>query len=368
MHPQTPGQPGSLDLHTPCAIAELPASSQPFAPLQQAFVTGATGLLGNNLVRALVARGIAVRALARSVDKARKQFEDLPLVQVVRGDMADVSAFSDELHGCDVVFHAAAYFRDSYKGGRHWAELKRINVDGSAALIAAAHAAGVRRFVQTSSIAVLDGLPGALIDETCDRQPSDADDYYRSKILADEEVRRFVRAHPQMHASFVLPGWMWGPGDMGPTSAGQLVNDVARGRLPGLVPGSFSVVDARDVALAHIAAAERGRQGERYLAAGRHMVMEELIPLLGEVGGMAVPTRKLPLPVLYVLAGIQEIYARLSGKPVLLGLATVRLMVREAGRTRFNPQKSERELGLYFRPVTQTLADTVGWYRSNGWF
>jgi dihydroflavonol-4-reductase len=337
-------------------------------PIRQAFVTGATGLLGNNLVRELAARGIEVRALARSVDKARQQFADLPQVQVVKGDMGEVGAFADALAGCDVVFHAAAHFRDSYKGGRHWDELRRINVDGTAALIAAAHAAGVRRFVHTSSIAVLDGPPGTLIDETCDRLPADADDYYRSKILADDAVRAFLRLHPDMHACFVLPGWMWGPGDIGPTSAGQLVNDVARGKLPGLVPGSFSVVDARDVALAQIAAAERGRRGERYLAAGRHMEMGELIPLLGQVAGIPVPTRKLPLSLLYALAAIQEVYARITGKPVLLGLATVRLMVREAGRTRFNPAKSEHELGLHFRPLAQTLADTVGWYRQHGWF
>lgn len=179
-------------------------------PIRQAFVTGATGLLGNNLVRELAARGIAVRALARSVDKARQQFADLPQVQVVKGDMGEVGAFAAALAGCDVVFHAAAHFRDSYKGGRHWDELRRINVDGTAALIAAAHAAGVRRFVHTSSIAVLDGPPGTLIDETCDRLPADADDYYRSKILADDAVRAFLRLHPDMHACFVLPGWMWG--------------------------------------------------------------------------------------------------------------------------------------------------------------
>lgn len=335
---------------------------------QTVFVTGATGLLGNNLVRELIARGVAVRALARSPDKARQQFLDLPQVQIVAGDMTDVAAFSDALRGCDTVFHVAAYFRDNYKGGSHWETLKRINVDGTAALIAAAYAAGVRRFVQTSSVAVLDGPPGTVIDETCDRDPADADDYYRSKILADREVRAFLQSHPDMHACFVLPGWMWGPGDIGPTSSGQLVNDVAKGKLPGLVPGSFSVVDARDVALAHIAAAERGRSGERYLAAGRHMVMKEVIPLLGKVGGFKVPTRQLPLPLLCTLATVQEIYARLTGKPVLLGLAMVRLMVREADRTRFNPAKSERELGLRFRPVEQTFTDTVAWYRRNDWF
>jgi dihydroflavonol-4-reductase len=355
---------GSKDSH--CLADAIPSQSS--APLQQAFVTGATGLLGNNLVRALVARRIAVRALVRSADKARQQFADLPQVEIVVGDMEDVAAFAEALAGCDVVFHTAAYFRDSYKGGRHGDALRRINVDGSVALIAAAHAAGVRRFVQTSSIAVLDGPPDSLIDEGCDRDVADADDYYRSKIQADAALRAFAQSHPDMQLCFVLPGWMWGPGDIGPTSSGQLVNDVALGRLPGLVPGSFSVVDARDVAQAQIAAAERGRSGERYLAAGRHMVMEELIPLLGQVGGFAVPKRKLPLPLLYVLAATQEVYARLTGKPVLLGLATVRLMVRESGRTRFNPEKSARELGLQFRPVEQTLADTVGWYRSQGWF
>ena len=73
-------------------------------------------------------------------------------------------------------------------------------MDGTAALIAA-HAAGVRRFVHTSSIAVLDGPPGTLIDETCDRLPADADDYYRSKILADDAVRAFLRLHPDMRVS-----------------------------------------------------------------------------------------------------------------------------------------------------------------------
>ncbi len=336
--------------------------------LKSAFVTGATGLLGNNLVRELIWRGCAVKALVRSLEKGRQQFAGLAGVELVVGDMADVPAFANALRGCDVVFHTAAFFRDNYKGGSHWKELKRINVDGTELLIEQAYAAGVRRFVQTSSIGVLNGEPGAPIDETCLRELSDADDYYRSKILADHAVLRFLTRHPDMHASLVLPGWMWGPADIGPTSSGQFVNDVVLGKLPGLVPGSFSVVDARDVAQAHIAAAMRGQRGERYLAAGRHMTMRELVPLLGKIANVKTPTRQLPLPLLYALAAAQEIYARISGRPVLLSLATVRLMVKEAGRTHFNPAKSERELALKFRPFEQTVADTVGWYRGQNWF
>lgn len=143
--------------------------------------------------------------------------------------------------------------------------------------------------------------------------------------------------------------------------------DVAHGRLPGLMPGSFSVVDARDVAQAQMAAAVRGRKGERYLAAGRHMTMRELVPLLGQIAGVKTPTRLLPTPLLFALAYLQEGYARISGKPILLSLSTVRLMLREAERTRFNHSKSERELGLQFRPVEQTLRDTLAWYRTHGW-
>lgn len=336
--------------------------------LKSAFVTGATGLLGNNLVRELVLRGVAVKALVRSPAKGRQQFAGLAGVELVAGDMGDVAAFASALRSCEVVFHTAAFFRDNYKGGSHWQELQRINVDGTALLIEQAYHAGIRRFVQTSSIGVLHGAPGMPIDETCLRELGDADDYYRSKILADQAVLRFLARYPDMHANLVLPGWMWGPADIGPTSSGQFVNDVVLGKLPGLVPGSFSVVDARDVAQAHIAAALRGQRGERYLAAGRHMTMRQLVPLLGRIADVRTPTRALPLPLLYALAAVQEIYARISGRPVLLSLATVRLMVKEAGRTHFSHAKSERELGLTFRPFEQTVADTVAWYRDRGWF
>ncbi|AOZ03733.1 oxidoreductase [Cupriavidus sp. USMAHM13] len=335
---------------------------------RRAFVTGATGLLGNNLVRELVARGVSVKALVRSETKGMQQFAGLKGVELVLGDMADVPAFSAALQGCDVVFHTAAFFRDNFKGGSHWKALKRINVDGTRQLIERAYEAGIRRFVQTSSIAVLNGEPGMPIDETCLRDLADADDdYYRSKILADQVVSAFLETHPDMHASFVLPGWMWGPADIGPTSSGQFVNDVVLGKLPGLLPGSFSLVDARDVARAQISAAERGQRGERYLAAGRHMTMQELVPLLGKIAGIKTPTNNLPFLLLYFLAAAQEVYAKISGKPILLSLATVRLMRKEAGRSHFIHTKSEQKLQLKFRPIEQTLADTVAWYRRNGW-
>jgi nucleoside-diphosphate-sugar epimerase len=281
--------------------------------------------------------------------------------------MTRVADFADRLAGHDVLFHTAAHFRDSYKGGDHWDELYRVNVEGTRALLQAAHNRGLRRMVHTSSIAVLDGPPGMPVDETMSRDEANADDYYRSKIVSERVVTDFLADKPDMWAAIVLPGWMHGPGDVGPTSAGVTVLDFVRGKLPGVPPGSFSVVDARDVARVQIAAATKGRRGERYLAAGRHMEMGQLFPLLEAVSGTPAPKRPLPIGLLYVLATVEEFKARVFKKPALISLATVKLIARERGRTQFDHSKTERELGVTFRPVQDTLADEVGWYRANGY-
>jgi dihydroflavonol-4-reductase len=246
--------------------------------------------------------------------------------------------------------------------------LYRVNVKGTEALLAAAYEAGVRRIVHTSSGGVLDGPPGALIDETMARKEADANDYFRSKIVSDRSVLAFLERHADVHGTLVLPGFMFGPGDIGPTASGQLVLDFVRRKLPGIVPGSFSVVDARDVAACMIAAAERGRSGERYLCAGCHVTMPDLVARLERVSGIKGPTRRIPIGLLFALAAGYEAYARVTGRPILISLASVRLLSRENERSRFNHAKSLRDLDITFRPFDETLADEIAWYRANGYF
>jgi len=220
--------------------------------------------------------------------------------------------------------------------------------------------------VHTSSIAVLDGPRGATMDETMTRKLPEKDPYYRSKVMSDDEVFAFLKSHPDFFATFVLPGWMHGPGDVGPTQAGQTVMDFVNAKLPGIVPATFAFVDARDVALAQIAAAEKGRRGERYLAAGRHMATAELFQRLQAVSGVEAPNKKIPAALLYLIAGVSEIVARTTGKPALLSWAGVSVMMQERERSRFDHAKSIRELGVTFRPVEETLSDEIAWFRANG--
>jgi hypothetical protein len=99
--------------------------------------------------------------------------------------------------------------------------------------------------VHTSSVAVLSGAPGQVIDESMRRNPEEADDYYRSKILAHRKVDAFLETHLDMWACMVLPGWMVGPSDVGPTSSGRVILDFLYRKLPGTPPATFSMVDAR---------------------------------------------------------------------------------------------------------------------------
>jgi dihydroflavonol-4-reductase len=335
-----------------------------------AFVTGATGLLGNHVVRQLLAQGHGVRALIRSPEKARRQLGDLlgQGLQLVEGDIRRPADFAQALRGVDVLFHTAAYFRESYEGGAHAAQLHETNVEGTEQLMRQAYAAGVRCMVHVSSIAVLGHNPGGEVDESLLQVLDEAkDDYYRSKIQTDERVYRFLAEHPDMHISLVLPGWMHGPGDAGPTAAGRFVLDYLQGKLPAFPDATFSLVDARDVAAAALAAADNGRRGERYLAAGRAMHMRELMAMMEVVTGQAGPRRQAPTWLMFVLAMGYELHARLTGKPALLSLASARTLVNDYGR-RFSSEKTRRELGVVFRPVDQTLRDAVAWYRGRAGF
>jgi dihydroflavonol-4-reductase len=97
------------------------------------------------------------------------------------------------------------------------------------------------------------------------------------------------------------------------------------------------------------------------------MTVASLAPILEGVTGVKAPTRQIPMSMLYLIAGVNETWARMTRQPIFLSLSTVRLMAQEDGRTTFDHSRRELELGLHFRPVEETLRDEVAWYREHGW-
>lgn len=328
----------------------------------KALVTGSTGLLGNNLVRMLVERGHEVTGLVRSEEKAQRLLGDLD-VRFVQGDMQDVAGFADALDGCDTVFHTAAYFREYFQPGNHAEKLKQINIDGTLQLMNEADRREVSCFVHVSSSGAIgkkpDGSPG---DEDTPPLPVQmANLYFRSKVEGDEAIRTWKPDHG-LEVIEILPGWMWGPGDAAPTSAGQMALDFLGGRIPGIIDGGSSLVDARDVAAAMIAAVGAAGHGSRYIVGGNYYSLKEVMQCLERVSGVPAPKRRMPQVVVMSYAWLMELIGRLTGREVLVTREGVRTMLAKLA---VSSAKAEEELGATFRPLEETLRDVVNWYREH---
>ncbi len=326
----------------------------------QAFVTGSTGLLGNNLVRLLIEQGYRVKALVRSKTKAAKLFGDLD-VSLVEGDMLDINSFACELAGCDVLFHAAAYFREYYQPGNHWQMLEDINVTGTMRLLSEAEKQGVKKVIYISSAGPIgmkaDGVPG---DESTLSDPQSVKNlYFKSKVIAETAIYEFLRQH-LLPVVLILPGWMFGPQDAAPTGSGQLVLDYLAQKIPGILDGGTCMVDARDVAQAAINAVEKGKSGDRYIVAGQYLSMEDLFKTLEKVTSIPCPQRRFPYQMTVVYAWLADIYARLTKTKSVLPLEGIRTMHLKRQVT---SAKAIAQLAASFRPLEETLHDVVDWYR-----
>jgi dihydroflavonol-4-reductase len=276
--------------------------------------------------------------------------------------MEDVPGFAGALDGVDVVFHTAAYFREYYGRGDHRAKLEAINVRGTLALAQAARAHGVKRLIDTSSSGTIGLKPdGSAGDETTPpARLTRRNLYFNSKVVAAAQLHELA-ARIGLDVVQVLPGWMFGPGDAAPTTSGQLVLDFLAGKLPAIPPGGTSAVDARDVAVGMLRAAERGRAGEKYILSGDFVTLADVIRTLEQVSGRSGPRTRIPYPVAFVYAAVSQAWAKLTGGETLVTLQGVRTLQARLAAT---SAKAERELGWKYRPLRETLADEVAWYRS----
>jgi dihydroflavonol-4-reductase len=323
-------------------------------------VTGGTGFVGANVVRALLKRGAEVRALVRPRSDTRNL--DSLEVELVAGDLRDRSSLEAALEGCDTVYHVAAMYTLWVRNPR---EIYDSNVTGTVNLLEAAGQAGVQKIVYTSSVATIglppDGTPGS---EAVPLLPKNmVSDYKRSKYLAEQEVLKY--AQRGLPVVIVNPSFPVGPWDVKPTPSGQMIVNFLRGKIPAYVHTGLNVVDVEDVAIGHVMAAERGRIGERYILGHANLTLPELFQLLEQVSGMRAPRLRIPYGLAYLSACVSECVARtITHKPPFVTLAGVRLSRK---RMFFDASKAVRELGLPQTPAIEALSKAVQWFRAHGY-
>ncbi len=303
------------------------------------FVTGGSGFVGRALIAALLERGDTVRALARSDAAAAKITGLGAAIEIVRGDLDDVAALAAGCRGVDTVFHSAATVTD-------WgdpAEFHRINVEGTARVLAAARAGHARRVVHVSTEAVLaDGKPIVRADETRPRASSPVGLYPRTKGQAEEEV---LRANgPELSTVIIRPRLIWGPGDT--SLLPQITATVRAGKFAWMDGGRYltSTCHVDNVVEGALLAAEKGTPGAIYfLTDGPPTEMRGFLGALIASQGLEVPTRSVPHWVARAAATASEAFARLvpSHRPALTRTA-VGLLGHEVT---VDDGKARRELG-----------------------
>jgi dihydroflavonol-4-reductase len=322
-------------------------------------VTGANGFVGAAVVRALVDRGEAVRALVRAGSDTLN-LDGLP-VEIVRGDLRDQGSMREASAGCATVFHVAADYRLWVPDEQ---SMYATNVGGSVNVLEGAAASGVERMVYTSSVAVL-GI-------RADKRPADEDTpvsveemighYKRSKFLAEQAVRERA-TELGFPVVTVNPSTPIGPGDLRPTPTGRIIVDAARGKMPAYVDTGLNVVHVDDVAAGHLLARDAGTPGERYILGGADMSLKEILDMVAKHVGRRPPFVRLPRRAVYPLAVVSERLARLFSIEPLVTRDELRMAKKHMY---FTSRKAEAELGYQHRPPEEAIVDAIAWFRAHG--
>lgn len=321
-------------------------------------VTGATGHVGSNLVRQLVARGDTVRALTRKPDPV--ELRGLS-VERVPGDVTSGDGLDALVDGADLLVHLAAQI--SIVGPMNGL-VHAVNVEGVRHVVAAARRAGLPRMVHCCSVHVFE--PEPFDQPTDERRPrvqrGDAPAYDVSKAEGEAVVRQAVAEG--LDAVIVHPSGVMGPYDFRPSRMGHVLLKLYRRRLPALLGGGFDWVDARDVSAGILAAADRGRTGESYLLTGHYRTVAQVAEVAAEITGVPRPRLVCPKWVADIGAPFMDLAAWFmrGGEPLYTSESLMPLMLRMP----YDRSKAEKELGYAPRPFEETVRDAYAWMLAQG--
>ena len=317
--------------------------------MAEVLMTGATGFLGQHLLRELIASGTKVRALSRSAagDAVVRGLGAEP----VRGDVTDADAVRAAMTGVDAVFHTAA---DTNTWRPNNDSQTRTNLGGAQNLLAAAKAANVSEFMHTSSISAYSHLVhGVLREDVPERGGDSWINYERTKFLAEKAVR-------ESGLRFIIfqPAHILGPGDTRNWS--RLFRLIDLNKLPAAPPGIGTFADVREIAKAQVRAWQRSKYGETYLFGGEQARFLTLIQKIGAQLGRKVPSSTTPTWVLkayaQLLYGISLVTRKMPEITPEAAAFTCHDLLVDSG-------KAMRELDYKLTDLDTLLADTIAWMR-----
>jgi nucleoside-diphosphate-sugar epimerase len=319
-------------------------------------VIGASGFLGSHVTRQLVAAGEDVRVMLRRTSST-KAIEDLD-VERSYGDVFDAEALKNAMSGCDVVYYCVV---DARMWLRDPTPLFRTNVDGLRRVLDAAVEADLRKFVFTSTTGTLAISNHRPVTEADPHNWDQGGAYIESRVAAENLVLNYARERG-LPAVAMCVSTTYGAGDWAPTPHGSIIAAVATGRFPVYFDYSAEVVGIEDAARAMLAAADHGRNGERYIVSDRYLSVRDINGIAAAAVGRKPPRIRIPLPVLKAAARVNDLAARILNRDLPLAYVGIRMAELMSP---LDHSKAERELGWTPRPVEESIREAAQFFASH---
>lgn len=329
--------------------------------MAKTLVTGAAGFIGCHVVRLLLDEGREVRAmLAPGEPDDNLQGLD---VEMVTGDIRDRDAMDRHTKGCDTVYHLAAIYK-------LWMPdpnvIYDVNINGTEVVMEAALRHDVEKVVYTSTIAAIGIADGDALsnEETPFNQWKCGNDYVLSKYMAQRLTENMAR-NRDLPVVLVNPSFPYGERDRVPTPTGHVIIQVARQAFPAFIPGGINVVDVEDVALGHVLAEKKGRIGERYLLTNTNISNRDFMRTAAEIAGASPPKITIPAKPAVAVGHVAEFVAdHITHRPPFM---TAGGITYGSQHLYFDNTKTQKELGLTFRPFRESLERAIHWFGANGY-
>ena len=324
-------------------------------------VTGASGFLGNNIVRKLLKKNLNVRCLVLPEDKL-DALEGLDC-KIYRGDVTKKETL-EEIFNVDsetllYVIHCAAivYIKSKYNP-----KVMEVNYNGTKNIVDKVLEKNAKLVYVSSVHAITERPNGGKITEIYDFDENKVVGLYaKSKARTAKMVLEKVKKKG-LNACIVHPSGIIGPNDYSDTHLTQLILDIANGSLRAFVKGGYDFVDVRDVADGIISACQNGKKGDCYILSNRYVGVKELVDIISQAAGVKKIKTILPMWIAKVTAPLSEIYYKIKKEPPLY---TKYSLYTLTSNSNFSNEKAKKELGFKNRSMEETIADTVKWLREN---
>lgn len=307
-------------------------------------ITGATGHIGNNLVRLLVEKGENVRIIVRKIDDSVKDLD----VEYVIGSFMDEVILKEAIHSGDIVIHLAAHLDFHNK---NWQAFDDVNIKGTIKLIEASYKAKVKKFIFSSSTeAIIKEPTGAIVEPTTFIDTSKLKSFYAiSKASATNYLMKFKEEHSDFNASIVYPGCVFGINDYKPSELGKIFLNCLNGKVEYSVNGHYSFINVKDICMA-IYNLSLSENSGHYLLTGVHKTIKDLYESINKAISSDKKVHQVPFFLAYLAIPFVKYLTPFSLS-----------VVRENDDYRCD--KAKLELGYTITDFDESVKEAVSWFK-----